>query len=126
MPSRLSALLTQTIARWRTPFAHAFAVAPSDAPLSAEDLALLERLAESVVRRGLTAPATVFLESVGPLNFLGSQVMYGLAPLLNCACDSLEFDRAARLLERRETLERLVAMIETRAAQGDASKAATT
>lgn len=81
-------------------------------------------MAETVVRRGLAAPATLFLESVAPLNFLGSQVLYGLAPLLRCACDRDEFDRAAQVLERRDSLTRLAALIAERAARPTSSMAA--
>lgn len=116
MPRRLTALLAQTVIRWRAPLAHAFAVPRADEPLSPEDAALLDRMAETVVRRGMAAPAALLLESVGPLNFLGSQVMHALAPLLNLACEAGEFDRAARVLERRDTLARLAALIEAKSA----------
>lgn len=43
---------------------HAFAVEPAGQPLSAEDVALLERVAVAVVERQMAVPAVVFLESV--------------------------------------------------------------
>src|SRR2546426_2847551 len=52
---------------------HAFAVEPEGQPLSPEDVALLERVAATVVERGMATPAILFLESVGPMSFLGSQ-----------------------------------------------------
>lgn len=121
---RLWFRFAQALRDWRAPLRHAFAIAPTDAPLSPEDQALLEQMADRVVRRGLAAPATLFLESVGPLNFLGSQVLYGLAPLLRFACERDDFDRAARVLERRDSLTRLAALIEARAAQTASSMAA--
>ena len=39
---------------------HAFAVQPENQPLAIEDVQLLERIAEVVVKRGMAAPATMF------------------------------------------------------------------
>jgi len=95
---------------------HAFSIKSEAELFASEDLALLERIAEAVVKRGMTAPATIFLESLGPMNFLGSQALYFLAPIVEWALDAKEIERAARLLERRETIPRLIAIIETKSA----------
>ena len=94
----------------------AFAVQADSQALSPDDLALLERVADAVVRRGMAAPATVFLESVGPMNFLGSQALHVLTPLLDLACKTGEIEQVARLLERRDTIPRLIALIEAKSA----------
>lgn len=114
MPAQLTSSLKLALSRFRVHLAHAFATPKSDDVLSIEDLALLERMAETVVRRGMAAPAALVLESVAPLNFLGSQLLYTLTPLLNMACDASEFERAARLLERRDTVSRLAALMEAK------------
>jgi hypothetical protein len=93
---------------------HAFALGPEGEPLSAEDTALLGRVADAIVKRGLAAPAMVFLESVGPMNFLGSQALHFFTPLLEVAFPQREVERIARLLERRDTLPKLTALIESR------------
>lgn len=110
MPSskRLQALK----ARWR----HAFATDAEGAPLTPEDRRLLERVAEAVVARGMAVPAVVFLESLGPMNFLGSQAVYFFTPILEVVFPAREVERIARLLERRETLPHLAALIEARGA----------
>ena len=82
-----------------------------------EDLTLLERVADAVVKRGMAAPATVFLESLGPMNFLGSQALYFLTPIVEWAFQAKEVEQVARLLERRDTLSRLIALIETKSAR---------
>jgi hypothetical protein len=93
----------------------AFAI-PRDAdPLLPDDLLLLERVAEAVVRRGMAAPAVVFLESMAPMNFLGSQAVHFFTPLLEVVFPHRDVERAALLLERRDTLARLAALIENRA-----------
>ncbi|MGH7253991.1 MAG: hypothetical protein ACREIE_09365, partial [Nitrospiraceae bacterium] len=62
------------------------------------------------------APATVFLESVGPMNFLGSQALHFLTPILDLACNTGEVEQVARLLERRDTIPRLIVLIEAKSA----------
>jgi hypothetical protein len=81
----------------------------------------MERIADVLVRRGMAAPATVFLESMGPMNFLGSQALHFLAPIIDCAFEAKEVEQVARLLERRETSARLVAIIEARSSVQRAS-----
>jgi hypothetical protein len=105
----------------RTGLRHAFSTHPDRQPLSMEDVALMERIADVLVRRGMAAPATVFLESMGPMNFLGSQALHFLAPIIDCAFEAKEVEQVARLLERRETSARLVAIIEARSSVQRAS-----
>lgn len=93
---------------------HAFATEPESRVLAPEDQALLDRIAEAVVQRGMAAPATVFLESLAPMNFVSSQALQVLAPLLEVVLDAKTLDQAARLLERRDTVNRLVALIEAK------------
>jgi len=94
---------------------HAFALEPEGQPLSPEDVALLERVAATVVERGMATPAILFLESVGPMNFLGSQALHFFTPLLEVVFPPRDVERVALLLERRDTLSRLGAMIENKA-----------
>jgi hypothetical protein len=102
--------------RLRDEFAHAFALRPARGDFTREETALLEKVAASIVTRGMAAPAVLFLESLGPLNFLGSQVLHGLAPFLELVCDPAELDRLAGILERRESVERLSTLIQEKAA----------
>jgi hypothetical protein len=78
-------------------------------------MALLERTAEAVVARGMAVPAVMFLESVGPMNFLGSQALHFFAPILDVIFPQRDVQRVALLLERRDTLSRLANLIESRA-----------
>jgi hypothetical protein len=102
--------------RVREELSHAFSIKSEVELFSVEDLALLERVADAVVKRGMTAPATLFLESLGPMNFLGSQALYFLAPIVEWALNAKEIEHAARLLERRETISRLITLIDTKSA----------
>ena len=102
--------------RVRAELSHAFSTTSAAAVFSTEDLALLDRVADAVVKRGMTAPATVFLESLGPMNFLGSQALHFLTPIIELALNAKEVEQAARLLERRDTISRLITIIDTKAA----------
>ena len=82
---------------------------------------LMERVADLIVRRGMAAPATVFLESLGPMNFLGSQALHFLTPIIEFAFNTSEVEQVARLLERRDSISRLIAVIETKSAVKRAS-----
>jgi hypothetical protein len=93
---------------------HAFAVHSAHQGWTSEDDLLLDRVAEVIVRRGMAAPATMFLESMGPMNFLGSQALQFFSPIMECAFPAKEITHIARLLERRDTLSRLVTLIETK------------
>ena len=97
---------------------HAFAVEPPQQPLSPEDEALLDKMATVVVQRRMARPTVLFLESLGPMNFLGSQAMHFLTPILNLVCETRELEQAARLLERRDAIPRLVELIEAKEEAG--------
>jgi hypothetical protein len=100
----------------RAELSHAFSTKFEVEVFTIDDLALLERVADAVVKRGMAAPATVFLESLGPMNFLGSQALYFLTPIVDWAFNAKEVEQVARLLERRDTISRLITLIETKSA----------
>ncbi len=100
----------------RKEFAYAFALSPIEPAFASEDAALLEKVARLIVKRGMALPALLFLESLGPLNFLGSQVLHGLRPFLELVCNATEMERLASVLERRDSVPRLIAMIQEQAA----------
>ncbi len=116
MQSFFNENLVRRLAKVQAGLRHAFAVQPETQPLAIEDVQLLERIAEIIVKRGMTAPATMFLESMGPMNFLGSQALHFLIPIIECAFNTKEVEQVARLLERRDTLTRLIAIIEAKSA----------
>jgi hypothetical protein len=108
--------LSQTIGRWRAQFRHAFTLSTQQEQLGIPDTELLDRVAEAIVKRGMAAPAMVFLESIGPMNFLGSQALHFLTPILEFAFNAKEVDQVARLLERRDTIAKLIGLIEAKSA----------
>jgi hypothetical protein len=77
--------------------------------------ALLDKIAETVVKRRLEVPAVLFLEMHRPLAFLGSQALYFLTPVLGVAVRPEQISRLARLLDTPGGVERLIERIEYRA-----------
>jgi len=106
--------LAEKLNRVREELSHAFSTTSGAEVFTTEDLALLERVADAVVKRGMTAPATVFLESLGPMNFLGSQALHFLTPIVEWAFNAREVEQVARVLERRDTISRLITIIEAK------------
>ena len=98
--------------RLRQEFIHAFALAPAELGFAPEETALLEKVSRLIVKQGMAVPALLFLESLEPLNFLGSQVLHGFRPLLELVCDATEMERLAAVLERRDSVPRLITLIQ--------------
>ena len=62
----------------------------------------------------MTVPAILFLESVKPLSFVGSQALYFFEPMVRALFSVPEYERFAALIERRENIEALLVKIEVR------------
>jgi len=112
MASFTKASLTEKWDRVRAELSHAFSTRSEAETFTTEDLALLQRIADAVVQRRMAAPAVVFLESLGPMSFLGSQALHFFAPIIELAFSAHEVSQVAALLERRDTTVRLIALIE--------------
>lgn len=116
MASFTKASLTEQWGRVRAGLSHAFSTRSAAETFTIEDLALLQRIADAVVQRRMAAPAVVFLESLGPMSFLGSQALHFFAPIIELAFSAHEVSQVAALLERRDTTVRLIALIEAASA----------
>ncbi len=91
-------------------FKHAFAT--EGVKLEDCDTDLIRKLADYVVRRNMSVPAVMFLESVRPLNFVGSQAMVYFKPIISRFFTSAEYDKLATILEKREVIDLLIKEIE--------------
>lgn len=98
--------------RLKAGLGHAFAVSQKEEAWRPEEIALMEKIALKLVRRGMAEPAVLFLESLAPLNFLGSQALHALIPLLGLACNPLELERMASILEKRNSIAFFIEIIE--------------
>jgi len=85
---------------------------PEKNPLPAEEEAVLDKLAHKVVDKGMTVPAIIFLESVKPLNYIGSQVLVFFEPIVQTLFNFKDYSTFRTSLEKRETIEILILKIE--------------
>ena len=81
-------------------------------PIPPEEDAVLEKLAKKVVEWHMTVPAILFLESVKPLNYIGSQTMVFFEPIVQSIFSFKDYDNFRQALERRENIENLLQKIE--------------
>jgi len=128
MPEDTSSANSGWLQRLRAELGHAFAVErATEDELNEEELETLEKLARRVVKMNMAVPAIMFLESVRPLNYLGSQVMLFFRPLLGIASETVNlatapllgfsvdvkfYNRLQEVLEKRASVEALIVRIE--------------
>lgn len=82
----------------------------SDTPEKIDDLA--KRIARKIVERDMTVPAIIFLESIKPVSFLGSQMLVFANPVVSLLVQSGDYYRFVRMIEDRENVEKLTVAIE--------------
>jgi hypothetical protein len=84
--------------------------------ISDDDRAMLDKLADALVKRRLTSAAMFFLESSKPMGFLGSQMMVVFRPFVAMAWpEPKTWDQVQKLLERRGAVELLLRRLEAKA-----------
>lgn len=93
---------------------HAFSVgaAQEDEVFKEDEQALAARLAAIIHKRRLTIPATMFLECMQPLNYIGSQAMVFLRPFLTFFFSPKEYDILRGILERRNGMKLVIEALE--------------
>lgn len=76
------------------------------------DEALIERVAERIVRMRMTVPAIFFLESSKPLAFLGGQLLIFLEPFVQTLFNFRQYQQFALMMEDRDNWEKLIRRVE--------------
>jgi len=90
-------------------------VATAPPVLTPDERRVLERLADRVVELRMEIPAILTLETARPLSLLAGQTMVFFEPIVQSLFRVSDYRHYAALVERRECLELLARMIETRA-----------
>ena len=97
------------LTRLKKAWAHAFAVSPPGSEITPDEIDLAERVAVFLVKRCLTSPALMLLETGRPLNFLGSQFLIFLSPFVSIIFSKAqEFDRFTHFLAKRKSIDCLI------------------
>lgn len=73
---------------------------------------ILTKIARKVVLWKMSVPAVLFLESVKPLNYIGSQMMAFFEPFVQTLFSWKDYDEFRKMMEDRGTIERLLRRIE--------------
>jgi len=81
-------------------------------PLTPEQEVILDKIAKKVVYWRMTTPAILFLESVKPMNYVGSQMLVFFEPFVQALFNVKEYNEFIRIMEERENVERLLVKIE--------------
>ncbi|MDP3024981.1 MAG: hypothetical protein Q8O10_05550 [candidate division Zixibacteria bacterium] len=98
-------------------FRHIFSTQPKGAKetekgLTPEQQEILDKIAKKVVLWKMSTPAILFLESVKPLNYIGSQMMVFFEPFVQTLFSWKDYDEFRKIMEERENVERLIQAIE--------------
>jgi hypothetical protein len=91
-------------------------------PLSAEDEALLDRLAARVVELHMEIPAILALETSKPMTVVASQALIFFEPMIQSLFRFTDYRRFTALIERRDVMESIIRRIETRAENARAQR----
>ena len=85
---------------------HAFAIEPpGPAVPTPSQAAVIDRVCREVIRRQMTLPAQMLLDSSAPLNFLVGQSLRFFEPFLTTVLDPAGIREFATFLERRGAIE---------------------
>jgi len=85
---------------------HAFAVdRPGPAEPTDAQRRLVDKVCVEIVRRRLTTPALIFLETSRPLNYLGAQAMHFLQPIATVVLDRDGYRSFTEFLEQRGSVD---------------------
>jgi len=79
---------------------------------------LVEDLARRLDSWRLTTPAIAFLETHRPLNFIASQTLLALQPLLMLFLGDVSIEEYATLLEDSDSVQRVICRLEELRQQG--------
>ena len=96
---------------------HAFTLKGPHGALTDADRELLRRLALGIVVRRMGMPAVLFLQSVRPLSYVGSQALTFLRPFLADFVKRADYERLTTILERREGVGALLSAVEAALAE---------
>jgi len=73
---------------------------------------ILNKIAKKVVYWKMAVPAILFLESVKPLNYIGSQMMAFFEPFVQTLFSWKDYEEFRKMMEERGTIELLLQRIE--------------
>ncbi len=92
---------------------HAFAIeTPETISPTDEQLQVIDKVCQEIVRRGMATPALTFLAMVEPLNMMGAQTLHFFQPFLSIFTNAAGPQQFATFLEHRGSIEFICQHIE--------------
>jgi len=91
---------------------HAFAVEPPGHEYSEEDKKVVDKLANFLVKRRLTAPAIFIIKSSAPINMIVNQFLVFMKPFATFVFKPEEYARFTEILEHRNSPDFIIERIE--------------
>ncbi|MBI4243572.1 MAG: hypothetical protein HY606_05735 [Planctomycetes bacterium] len=85
---------------------HAFSAGSE--PLTDDEKKLLDNLIKKVRSSPLKSAAAVFIESIRPLDYIGSQTVVALKPFIEFAVPKEKIDQVISILSKRNGLDYLI------------------
>ena len=87
---------------------HAFAIGDTtDYEPNEKQKNIVDKVCREVVKRQLTLPAQVMLETFRPLNYIGSQVMHFFQPIISAVLTGDGYIEFSHFLEKRGSVDYL-------------------
>ncbi len=110
--------MTERTSQWKrikSKLSSAFSVEDeSDWTPNEQQVEIVEKLAKWVVSHRLTLPAVMTLESVTPLNYIGSQAMVFFHPFVSAFLNTGAYKEFQEMLEYRQSIQYMVDVLEAR------------
>ena len=80
---------------------------------------IVDKVCREVVKRHLSMPATILLETLRPLNYIGSQLMHFFQPIISAVLTGDGYIEFSRFLEKRGSVDYLCRRINEIVAEGE-------
>ena len=84
----------------------------SEVEVTKEEILVAEKVARFIVKTGLVTPAVFFIELHRPFNYFASRFLVMLAPFIQAFLLTNEYDRFVDFLEKRESVDIFLNLIE--------------
>ncbi|NOR44819.1 MAG: hypothetical protein GQ534_04465 [Candidatus Delongbacteria bacterium] len=85
---------------------------PVKIKINEEQKILLRKIAAVIASKGMAVPTIFFLESVQPLNYIGSQVMAYVEPFLTFFIPRDAYNDIQKILEQRQGINYFLSILE--------------
>lgn len=95
---------------------------PKEKELTQHQHEILDKISKKVIYWKMSVPAILFLETMKPLNYIGSQMMVFFEPFFQAIFSWKDYDELRKLMEERGTVEILLQKIEKFEAEQEAKE----